>query len=410
MSEPSNPQQGPYQQGPFGTFGDPPPTPYPPPAAQPQYDAPQYAQPQYTQPQYGQPQYGAPQYGPPQYGAPQFGQPQYGQPQYGPPQYGAPQYGQPPFAPPPYGAPAPFVSRPGTIPLRPLRLADIFDGAFRSIRFAPSVMFGLTAVVVIIAAAAQAVPTYFVSMAPTSGYGNAFAYELNAVLGSGIGYIVSFLGTTILSGMLTQAVAQGAIGRKVTIASAWRAIGGRVPRLIGLTLLIALMMLGAMIIPIAMIVGAGVAIAEDAMGPVGLLLIFFGGLGMVAAVGWIAIRTLLAPATLVLEGQGVIASLKRGWRLTRGRFWRSLGIYLLASLIVGVISGILATPASFISVFFAMDNPALSAVILALATALSGLITTPFTASVVALLYIDARIRTEGLDLALMRAAEEPPQ
>jgi hypothetical protein len=386
MSEPSNPHQGPFSQGPYGAFDDP------------RFPA------QPGQAPFGQPQYGQPQYGPPQYGQPLYGQPLYGPPQYSQPQYGPPQYG------PPYGASAPFVNRPGTIPLRPLRLADIFDGAFRSIRFAPSVMFGLTAVVVIIAGAVQAVPLYFLESAPTGGYGDTLDYEINSLLSSGIGYIVSFLATTILSGMLTYSVAQGAIGRKATIGQAWRATRGRVPRLIGLTLLIGLMMFAAMITPMALFVGAGAVIGADGPVLIAVLLILFGVLAIVAAAAWIAIRTLLAPATLVLEGHGVFASLKRGWRLTRGRFWRTTGIYALASMILGVISGVVITPVTVISVLFAMDNPALSAGVLALGTALSGLITTPFAASVVALLYIDARIRTEGLDLALMRAAEETTQ
>jgi hypothetical protein len=291
-----------------------------------------------------------------------------------------------------------------------LGLADIFDGAFRSIRFAPSVMFGLTAVVMVVAAIAQTVPTYLMEIAPLMGdaYGETLDYGLNSLLTGGIGMIVSFLATTILSGMLTYAVAQGAIGRRVTVGSAWRTVRGRVPALIGLSLLIGLMVLAAALLPFAVMI-AGLALADlGKMVGAGVAVIFLGLLALFAACFWVVVRTMLAPAAVVLEGQGVIAAIKRGWRLSSRRFWRLFGIYLLTSLIVGVVSGIFSVPMSIamgLAVF--EGSPALGAAALTLGTALAGTITTPFTASVVALLYIDSRIRSEGLDLTLMSAAEE---
>ncbi|MDR0593618.1 MAG: hypothetical protein LBG60_10275, partial [Bifidobacteriaceae bacterium] len=53
------------------------------------------------------------------------------------------------------------------------------------------------------------------------------------------------------------------------------------------------------------------------------------------------------------------------------------------------------------------DSTTLAVAAEAATLVLAQLITTPFLAAVVALLYIDARVRSEGLDLALMRAVEE---
>jgi hypothetical protein len=287
-------------------------------------------------------------------------------------------------------------------------LGDIFDGAFRSIRSAPSVMFGLTAFVVAVATATQALPLYLTESAQG---GILYGDDANTLLADGIAQIVTFLSTTVLSGMLTYAVAQGAVGKRVTISSSWRAIGGRVPRLIGLTLLIALIMVAAVSIPVAlMAVGMvilGPGSGSQLAGGLGLLgLLGLGLVGLTVAIGFVAVRTLFAPAALVLEGQGAIASLKRGWQLSRGRFWRLLGIYLLAGLIVGVVSALIAAPAGVIAGFAFADNTAALVAVASLATALAQLVTLPFEAAVIALLYIDSRIRSEGLDLALMRAAE----
>ncbi|MDR0626042.1 MAG: hypothetical protein LBG11_02070 [Bifidobacteriaceae bacterium] len=312
---------------------------------------------------------------------------------------------------------APIEERPGTIPLRPLRLGDIFDGAFRSIRFAPSVMFGLTAVIVTIAAVGQSIPLFFLdtSFGLDSSYDSSASLSagLNLLLSYGIGIILAFLSATILSGMLTYAVAQGAIGKKATIGSSWHAIGGRLPGLIGLSLLIGLIVILAAAIPMVLIIAgiglSGSSFMDDSGGGLaaGIGMVLLGAVAAGAAALWITTRTLLAPAALVLEGQGIRAAIKHGWELSRGRFWRILGIYLLTSLIVGTISGMVSAPAGVIAGFVGLTNPALMAVVTALGSAIASLLTVPFTASVVALLYIDARIRSEGLDLALIKAAGE---
>src|SRR5689334_11680244 len=70
---------------------------------------------------------------------------------YPPPGYqGYPPPGYPPFG---YQAlpPAPPAIKPGVIPLRPLTLTDILNGAFSYIRTNPKATLGLTTVVVVIA-------------------------------------------------------------------------------------------------------------------------------------------------------------------------------------------------------------------------------------------------------------------
>ena len=120
----------------------------------------------------GQPPPGYPPPGwvpPPAYGAP----PAYGPPAYGPPPgYGPPAYGPPAYGPPPgYGPPPARIRcrrrvtrrrdtdtalrrcslplKPGVIPLRPLSLSDIFNGAIAYIRANPKATLGFTTIVVI---------------------------------------------------------------------------------------------------------------------------------------------------------------------------------------------------------------------------------------------------------------------
>ena len=108
-------------------------------------------------------------------------------------------------------------------------------------------------------------------------------------------------------------------------------------------------------------------------------------------------------------GQGIA----RSWRLTSGgQFWRVLGIRLLTGIIVGTAAQILAFPLGIIGGvgIVASGDPGNAYVFQAVISGVSGLITgaltTPFTAGVDALLYVDQRIRREGFDVQLIAAAQ----
>ena len=62
---------------------------------------------------------------------------------------------------------------------------------------------------------------------------------------------------------------------------------------------------------------------------------------------WFTVRTMLAAPALVLEKLGPFVALKRGWLLSRGAFWRLLGLYILTNIIVQVVTGVLSVPLSF---------------------------------------------------------------
>ena len=129
------------------------------------------------------------------------------------------------------------------------------------------------------------------------------------------------------------------------------------------------------------------------------------------------VRLGLATSALILERIGVIESLRRSWALSRGAFWRLFGIQLVTNLVVGFASGALMFPVTMIGMLavFATssDSPGSLAsgflvmmVIVGLAQVLIAAVTTPITSTVSTLLYIDQRIRREGLDVELARAVE----
>lgn len=359
----------------------------------------------------GQPTgWGAPQVPPGQqptgWGSPQVPPAWAGQ-QQPPPGYGyqpAPQ----PWAPP--------VLQPGIVPLRPLSLGEILDGGVRAIRANPAVMFGLSSVAVAVAVIFSALLTYYLSgflTAPlndvlgsaTTGLSPAESGQLGGNLSYAVGSVftqpVTALVTTILTGLLVVAVSRSVLGRTITVRDVLRS--GRVWWVVGFSLLSGVVVVAAIAVLVGIVVLLAVSHHDGAAVVAGLVALVVIVVGAV----WFSTRTLLVTPALMLEGKGFWATVRRAWRLTRGSFWRLFGIWLLVALLMGVLQQIILTPFNLIA-SFASSGELVSATSLAI-TSVGQIIaltaTTTYTSAVVALLYIDVRMRREGLDVELGRAA-----
>jgi hypothetical protein len=108
--------------------------------------------------------------------------------------------------------------------------------------------------------------------------------------------------------------------------------------------------------------------------------------------------------------------MRRSWRLVRGSWWRIFGILLLAAIIATAVGQLILAPfvaaGAFIDGFAAQPGEGLPWASLAL-NSLGGIVSTtitlPFSAGVVALLYVDQRMRREAFDLELTRAVSATP-
>ena len=137
--------------------------------------------------------------------------------------------------------------------------------------------------------------------------------------------------------------------------------------------------------------------------------------GGVAVGAWSAVllaRTCLAGAAVVLERRGVFDALSRSWSLTRGVFWRTLMRLVVVALLCGVVFWVVQLPLLLVSSLLGAIlslSPSLDAMVsslgLAVATLLSMTVVVPFAAGALSLLYVDQRMRLEGFDLVLQRAA-----
>jgi len=365
------------------------------------------------------PRYGqyAPGYDP---SAPQApGQPQYGTPptgQYGQTQYGQTQYGQqaPGGAVPGY---RPAADKPGIVPLRPLTLGELYDGAFGAVRHNPAVTLGLTAIIVIVAVAIGTLISIPLTTWFTDLFGGLFAAAGNDPMLDEMGLTQDMLGVTygsllgtgllltlatpLAMGVMAISVSDSVIGRKISVSDAWRRVAKRAWFLIGFSLLTALVMVVAYTIAVGVIVG--LFAVDPTLGVIGVFLVLA---ALLVAGVWAFTRVILVPPALAVEGGGFWATFTRAWKLTRGTFWRVLGIYLLTSIILSVIGQIVAFPiGALMGVAMMTASDAAMAAGYGLTYVITGGMSVLFLGGVVALLYIDTRMRREGLDVQLQAAA-----
>jgi hypothetical protein len=237
--------------------------------------------------------------------------------------------------------------------------------------------------------------------------------QLASSLGSFVvATVLTWLATLLLTGVLTVVVGHAVLGRPCSVGEAWRQAAPRLPRLLLVALLVGL------IVTLPLLVVAGLLALAALADPPAWTLILVGLLflpaGLVSA--WLYVRLALASPALVLETtpagrpMGVAGALRRSVRLVTGAWWRTFGILLLVTVLVAVISQILALPFAAASLFFtdfeSTGTPSLAALSFqALGGVVASIVTTPFSAAVTVLLYVDRRIRREGLDIELARAA-----
>ena len=136
-------------------------------------------------------------------------------------------------------------------------------------------------------------------------------------------------------------------------------------------------------------------------------------------VAWIYVKVVLAPAAVAIEQIGPWAGLRRSWRLTRGSWWRTLGVLLLVGLMIGILTSLVSGGLSGIIGLFIPTSPssnsweqvfgmaAVSLVISSVITVVLQSVGTAYMTLVMAVLYIDYRIRQESFDLDLGRLAAQ---
>jgi MFS family permease len=283
-------------------------------------------------------------------------------------------------------------------------MGEMFEGSLKTMRRNPEATIGMAVLVL----AAMLVPSLLISsFLPQLA---SLAREDAIVLANLIPTLLTGIATLALSGFVIYVVSEAALGDRVSIGQTWRAVRGRLLALVGVTLLTGLLLVTVLVAVVLLGVLIGVALFP--IGPV-LMVLYF--LALVPLYLWFYARLALAPAAVVLERAGPATGMKRSWALTRGRqAWRVLGIILLAGIVTAIFSFAVSSVFLFL-LLAAVDLGTGSSdlqfygeiVLNHLVSLIVNAIATPFTAGVTALLYLDQRIRREGLEVGLAKAAQE---
>jgi len=309
------------------------------------------------------------------------------------------------------------------VPLRPLGLGEILDGAFTAIRWNPKTILTSSAAVATISAVLIALVSYVVErriltsvhVSGSSTTVNTAAVVALVALG-GLTAVVVVCAHLILTGLLTVTIGQGVLGRKETLASAWRAARPRIWRLIAMLLLATVFLAGGWLLGIGLSVLVGVLIGAGAHLPAaGILVGVICGLTAWVFAVIVLVRWSVAIPVVMLERVGPLKSLGRSWRLVRRSSWRIFGILLLTEVIVSTANEIINVP-------FALASGGLSAFstqaqqvnvgglfLTAVGQIIASTLTAPLLAGVIVLLYADLRMRREGMDITLQAAAAGAP-
>lgn len=295
-----------------------------------------------------------------------------------PPPYGATPYGAPPSSA-AYGAPPTLPkggdARTGPLPLHPMSVGDVLDGAFKLLKAnARTIVLVVAAVVVPVQLISAFVVRDQVSVGllgilqdPTlvdpessAGFGTTATSLLTAALG--------LLTGPFIAGAVSRVVAASYLGSHLGPAAALRATARRFGALLAATILVFLV---------------------QALGFV---------LCIVPGLLAFALYTAVTPAVMI-EEIGPIQAMKRSWRLMRPRMWPVLGVAVLARMIAGLLGNLVGGIPSVVAVLL---GGSFAWLFIAVGSTLSSLVTAPIVAIVSTLLYFDGRIRHEGFDLQIM--------
>jgi len=324
---------------------------------------------------------------------------------------------QPGWTPPP---------KPGLIPLRPLGFGTLLGAAFQVMRRNPKPTLGVSllfngAIILLLGAIVGFVAYTLFGRIQSSTIEDNPEIVAGAVGGGIIASLIpvalSIVIAAIIQGIVSLEVARATLGDRLKFSGLWKLAKGRVGALIGWSALLIAGVLVILLILTLLITAVAVGAGDSGPG----LAVFFGVISVLGGIVlsfWINTKLCLVPSILMLERLTLWASIGRSWSLTRGYFWKTLGITLLVNVIVQTASQVISVPISLISTLASslinVNGEEETAIVVGVITvALSGVVSivvgavaSVLASSVLTLIYLDIRFRKEGLDLELSRYVE----
>jgi hypothetical protein len=214
--------------------------------------------------------------------------------------------------------------------------------------------------------------------------------------GAVVGAIQILVILPITLAAMSRAVSDRYLGRPATLGSSYAVALRRGGPLVGAILLVVLLV-AAEVVVAAVLVGA-----LSLLGPFGVVPAIGVVIGLVAALLITAVRSTLLAQAIVIEGVGSVTGIRRSWQLTRGAFWRTLGILAVVLVLQAFVGGLLAVPLGLAT---AGAPTSVQQLVSQVAQAISEVFVSPLSLIALTLVYYDMRIRREAFDIEMLAAS-----
>jgi hypothetical protein len=311
--------------------------------------------------------------------------------------------------PPPPGFP-PQGQLPGGT-LRPRSIGELLDAAFTLYRRNFLLLVAIAAVVQVPYAVLELIVYKLTDIGGrvnqlqtlTNNLGNqgGLTPEQSSQLTADLGAFFAYLGIVFLAQFLivyplslaatTGAVSSRYLDQPASVKGAYRAALSVWRSLIAMVLLLVLVVggLGAVAVVLAVLTGSAALVG-----------IAFFAVMLFAVV--LLVRTSVAAQTIVIEKVSGRHGLERSWNLTRGFFWRILGIVILLAILQAIVSSVFSLPLLALASSAPLD---VRQIVSQAVSAISAVFVAPVTLVTLTLVYYDLRIRREGFDIEMLTAA-----
>lgn len=315
--------------------------------------------------------------------------------------------------------------------LRPWLPVDLLDNAARTISENKAVMLGLPVLGGIVVTVAQLGLAQITVPGGLSGLVDSDDDTIGSgsiVLMYGGQLVLYTIAATMLSGVIAIAAVRSQLHARVGGRELLRLVRPSLLPLLGVGLVQSLVLIGLFAGWFGITFGAAFGVSTASSAGAGLIgvLLFLAGIPVAIIIGT---RLALAGTVVLMEGRrapdiglyvaervGVGGALKRSWRLVRGRFWRTFGILMFAGVVVTIVGYVIQAGAVLLVAAVAAWADAGGGAVIAVSVAVAGgigaalatIASLAFLSAVAAMLYLDLRVRREGLDLWLRPALRAP--
>lgn len=172
-----------------------------------------------------------------------------------------------------------------------------------------------------------------------------------------VGIVIALLAQLKSYGMMSLAAAEIAEGQHPTVGGLFTRTRGFLPRMAPVIAIVIGAVIAAYIVVVVVLIGM-VGATNGRSSSTSVLAGVFGLMALVFVVLvplsiYLSTKLLYTIPAAAIEQSGGIDAMKRSWRLTRGAFWRTLGYYLLAALVVNAAGYVVGTVAQVAVVPFA---------------------------------------------------------